>query len=48
MAGHLRDGVRYGDIRSFECARTSAVMPMILVVVTAIDMVSAQVRKVFP
>lgn len=39
--------VIYEVIRGFEYAQTSAVMLMIIVVVTAIDMVSARVRKLF-
>ena len=37
----------YEVIRGFEYAQTSAVMLMIIVFVTAIDMVSARIRKVF-
>jgi phosphonate transport system permease protein len=37
----------YEVIRGFEYAQTSAVMLMIIVFVTAIDMVSARIRKIF-
>ena len=39
--------ILYEVIRGFEYAQTCAVMLIIIVTVTAIDMVSAQIRKVF-